>query len=197
MTNNKTKKASASGAKKPGAGAAVANRSAQRRPGGGPAPAVAAAAPNLEETIAKAQKGRVNVTPAKAIEMAGQLYSRGQYAQAERVCRQIISARPGNADAHNILGVSLAALGKSDDAVTELGRAIKINGEAPSYHANLGEILRLAGTAREAAKALETAIKLEPNNAQALNNLGIIQYEKRNFKKAVEYYRRALAHQPD
>ena len=196
MTNNKTNKASASGAKKPGAGAAVANRPAQRRPGGGPAPAVAAAGPNLDETIAKAQKGRVNVTPAKAIEMAGQLYSRGQYAQAERVCRQIISARPGNADAHNILGVSLAALGKSDDAVTELGRAIKINGEAPSYHANLGEILRQAGRLDEAAKALETAIKLEANNAQALNNLGIIQYEKRNFKKAVEYYRRALAINP-
>ena len=70
-------------------------------------------------------------------------------------------------------------------------RAIKINGEAPSYHANLGEILRLAGKLDEAAKALETAIKLEANNAQALNNLGIIQYEKRNFKKAVEYYRRA------
>ena len=78
MTNNKTKKAPPA-AQKPGAGAAVANRSAQRRPGGGPAPAVAAAAPNLDETIAKAQKGRVNVTPAKAIEMAGQLYSRGQY----------------------------------------------------------------------------------------------------------------------
>jgi tetratricopeptide (TPR) repeat protein len=196
MTNNKTKKASAGGAKKPGAGAAAANRSAQRRPSGGPPPAVAAPVPNLDETIAKAQKGRVNVTPAKAIEMAGQLYSRGQYAQAERVCRQIISARPGNADAHNILGVSLAALGKSDDAVTELGRAIKINGEAPSYHANLGEILRLAGRLDEAAKALETAIKLEANNAQALNNLGIIQYEKRNFKKAVEYYRRALAINP-
>src|ERR1044072_7131657 len=64
----------------------------------------------IDETIAKAQHGRVNVTPAKAIEMAGQLYSRRQFGQAERVCRQIIAARPGNSDAHNILGVSLDAL---------------------------------------------------------------------------------------
>jgi hypothetical protein len=28
---------------------------------------------SIDETIAKAQQGRVNVTPAKAIEMAGQL----------------------------------------------------------------------------------------------------------------------------
>ncbi len=120
------------------------------------------------------------MTPAKAIEMAGQLYSRRQYAQAERVCRQIIGARPGNADAHNILGVSLAALGNDKDAVAELKRAIKINAQAPSYHANLGGILRQAGRLDEAAEALETAIKLDPNNAQALNNLGIIQSRRSN-----------------
>ncbi len=68
----------------------------------------------------KAQKGRVNLPPAKAVEMAGQLYSRNQYAQAERVCRQIIAARPANADAHNILGVALAALGQTDQAVESL-----------------------------------------------------------------------------
>src|SRR3954470_10040369 len=134
---NKTKSPPASGAKKPGATAA--NRDSQRRDAGRPQPE-GAATPNLDEAIAKAQKGSVNVTPGKAVEMAGQLYSRGQYAQAERVCRQIITARPGNADAHNILGVSLAALGRSDDAVEELQRAIKINREAPSYHANLGEV---------------------------------------------------------
>jgi len=129
--------------------------------------------------------------------MAGQLYSRRQYAQAERVCRQIIGARPGNADAHNILGVSLAALGNPKEAVAELKRAIKINAQAPSYHANLGEILRQNGRLEEAAEALEAAIKLDPNNAQALNNLGIIQYERKQFAKAVESYRRALDANPN
>jgi tetratricopeptide (TPR) repeat protein len=152
---------------------------------------------SIDETIAKAQHGRVNITPAKAIEMAGQLYSRRQYAQAERVCRQIIASRPGNADAHNILGVSLAALGRKDDAIGALKRAIKINGKAASYHANLGEILRQAGRLDEAAKAIEEAIKLEPNNAQALNNLGIIQYERKQFQDAVKSYRRALELKPN
>src|SRR3954471_3070981 len=154
MTNNKTRRAPASGAKK--LGATAANRDSQRRDAGRPKPQDGPT-PNLDETIAKAQRGSVNVTPGKAVEMAGQLYSRGQYAQAERVCRQILQARPGNADAHNILGVSLAALGRSDDAVTELRLAIKINAEAPSYHANLGEILRQAGKLDEAAIALEIA----------------------------------------
>src|SRR5437773_10361937 len=93
----------------------------------------------IDEAIAKAQHGRVNITPEKAIEMAGQLYNRKQYGQAERVCRQIIAARPANADAHNILGVTLAATGRFEDAVTELKRAIKINSAGASYYANLGE----------------------------------------------------------
>ena len=195
MSNSKTSSAPKAANKKaaPPAGAnramqpqgAAANQQGQRRPS------------TIDETIAKAQHGRVNVTPAKAIEMAGQLYSRRNYVQAERVCRQIISARPGNADAHNILGVSLAALGNPKDAIAELKRAIKINAQAPSYHANLGEILRQNGKLDEASTALEAAIKLDPNNAQALNNLGIISYEKKDFSKAVDYYRKALSLNPN
>jgi tetratricopeptide (TPR) repeat protein len=152
---------------------------------------------SIDETIAKAQQGRVNVTPAKAIAMAGQLYSRGQYAQAERVCRQIIEARPANGDAHNILGVSLAALGRTEDGLAALRRAVKLNAQAPSYYANLGEILRQSGKIDEAAEALETAVKLDPNNAQALNNLGIVQYERKKFTDAVDYYHKALALNPN
>ena len=151
----------------------------------------------IDDTIAKAQHGRVNISPAKAIEMAGQLYSRGLFGQAERVCRQIIAARPGNADAHNILGVTLAAMDRFEDAVASLDRAIRINPQAPSYHANLGEVLRQAGKTEEAAPPLEAAVRLDPNNAQALNNLGIIHYEQKKYDDAVDYYHRALKSRPN
>jgi len=197
MTNSKTSSAPKAATNK-GAPAAGSNRPRQAQAAPANPQAQRARGPStIEETIAKAQHGRVNVTPAKAIEMAGKLYSRRQFAQAERVCRQIITARPANADAHNILGVSLAALGKMDEAVDALKRAIKVNGQAPSYHANLGEVLRQAGRLDEAARSIEQAIKLEPDNAQALNNLGIIQYERRQFPEAVKSYRRALELRPN
>ena len=116
MTNNKTNKASASGAKKPACRRCRRrNRIGQRAPAAAP-PAAGPRAGRQPSTrrIAKAQKGRVNVTPAKAIEMAGQLYSRGQYAAGRAGLPSDHRSRgPANADAHNILGVSLAALGKS------------------------------------------------------------------------------------
>ena len=169
------------------------------RPGGRAAPkpiASPGSAPpvdSVDQAIAKAQSGRVNVSPAKAIEMAGTLFQQGKFGQAEKVCRQIIEARPSNADAQNILGVTLNALGKGKEAIETLKRAVKLAPEAASIHANLGEVLRQNGELDEAAEALERAVELDPDNAQALNNLGIIRYERRQFNEAVEYYRRALA----
>ncbi len=150
----------------------------------------------MEEAIAKAQQGRVDITPAKAIAMAGQLYSRGQFAQAARVCRQIIATLPANSDAHNILGVSLAAAGNHEAGVAAIRRAIELNPGAANYHANLGEVLRLSGKLDQASDALEQAIAIEPDNCAALNNLGIIQYERGNFEAAADFYRRALAQRP-
>lgn len=193
MTNNKNSNAPRSAAAKGQRRPVKSNRStgAARTGRSGQTPG------NMEEALAKAQSGRVNVSPAKAIEMAGALYSRAQYGQAERVCRQIIAARPAQADAHNILGVTLAAMGRMEGAAESIGRAIKLNGSAASYYANLGEVLRQAGKRDDARDALTKAVEIEPANAQALNNLGIIHYDLRKFSEAVDFYQRALKARPN
>ncbi|MEO7278111.1 MAG: sulfotransferase [Sphingomicrobium sp.] len=170
------------------------------RPGRAAAPAQGGAnAPlgSVEDSISKALHGRVNVSPAKAIEMAGRLYARRQFAQAARVCEQIIQSRPGNPDAHNIFGVTLSAIGRHDQGAESVKRAIKLNGAAASYHANLGEILRLAGRPDEAKAALEQAVKMDPKSAQALNNLGIAYYELGQFAEAVANYSLAIKARPN
>ena len=161
-----------------------------------PQPALAQSPSSLDQTIARAQHGRVNVTPAKAVEMAGKLYSEGKYKQAARVCQQVIAARPGLADAHNILGVTLAALGNRAEAQASLKRAVKLAPEAASIHGNLGEIYRLDGRMKDAAASLKRAVELDPANAQALNNLGIVHYENKDFDAAIAAYRKAIAKRP-
>lgn len=152
---------------------------------------------SVDQAIATAQKGRVNVTPQQAMQMAGKLYGEGKFAQAEKVCRQTLAARPGNADAHNILGVSLQAQGKGTEAIEELRRAVELAPKAANLRANLGEVLRLNAQLDEAAKELTKAVELDPKNSQALNNLGIVHYELRNYEDAVSHYRRALEVRPD
>lgn len=168
-----------------------------RRPAAKKAGQPAKPASGLDATIARAQHGRVNVTPEKAIQMAAKLYGEGKYGQSERICRQVLEARPENADAHNILGATLQALGRNDAAAEQLRIAVKLAPGSANLHANLGEILRQGGQRGEATAELNKALELDPGNAQALNNLGIIHYEKRKYAEAADFYRRALKIRPD
>jgi tetratricopeptide (TPR) repeat protein len=152
---------------------------------------------DVDQAIAQAQHGRVSVSPARAVEMAATLFGQGKYAQAERVCRQLIKARPENADALNILGVTLNALGRGPEGVEHLRKAIELEPKAATIHSNLGEVLRQQGKTEEAAEALEQAVTLDPANAQALNNLGITYFERGRPKVAVEHYRRAIEARPE
>lgn len=145
-----------------------------------------------DEMIEKVQKGTMQMSEAKAIAMAGELFKRQRFAQAEQVCRQIIQHKPANAEAHNILGVSLSAMGKGKEAIESLKRATKLAPKIASFHANLGEVQRASGNLADAVVTLLEAVRLDPNNAQAQNNLGIVHFERKQYQQAVECYRKAL-----
>ena len=70
----------------------------------------------VEDAIQHAQKGRVSVTPERAVDMAGNLYSQGKYAQAIKVCRQIIEARSDDADGYSFARMGRDMIGVLDDA---------------------------------------------------------------------------------
>ncbi len=149
-----------------------------------------------DEMIEKVQKGTLQMKEGDAIAMAGELYGRGRFKQAINVCTQIIAHRPTLSDAHNILGVSLSALGKTKEGITSLKRAIKLSPQIASYHANLGEILRTNGDLEDSLVALQEAVRLDPGNAQAQNNLGIVHYDRQEYDQAIERYRAAIEIDP-
>jgi tetratricopeptide (TPR) repeat protein len=140
--------------------------------------------------------GKIALEPAKAIEAAGQLYARGMYPQAERVCRQIIKSRPKMTDAYNILAVTMNALGDPKEAVNLLRKATQMAPNNSSYFANMGEIERQRGNSLEASVALRKALSLDPKSPQALNNLGIVHFDEKEYDEAVECYEKAIAIQP-
>ena len=152
---------------------------------------------NADEAMAKAGKGEVRVTANTAVEVAGKLYNERKYAEAERVCRQIVAARPKNADAYNILGVTLQALGRGDEGIEMLRRASDLAPDSVAILANLGEVLRQNGKSQEAGEVLERAVEVAPENSQAWNNLGITHFERGQVKRAIEAYRKAIEIRPN
>lgn len=149
-----------------------------------------------EDLIQKVQNGSEQMTEGKAIALAGELFSRKRYGQAANVCRQILQHNAKNADAHNIIGVCLDAMGKTKEGVAAIKRAIALAPGASNYRANLGEVLRSHGDQANAIIELIEAVRLDPKNAEAHNNLGIVRYEKKEYEQAIASYRQALSLNP-
>lgn len=121
----------------------------------------------------------------------------GRLPDAEKLCRQVIEARPKNPEAQNLLGVILHQKGQTREGIRALQKAIRLNGSNPNFFSNLGEMQRLTGQLREAIISLRRALALNPNYAQAINNLGIAYYDSKEYAKAEEQYRKAIQLAPN
>jgi tetratricopeptide (TPR) repeat protein len=139
---------------------------------------------------------KVGIPPAQAIQVAARLFSQNRFAQAVEVSRQILERKPELADAYNILGVSLNAMGQGKQAIDALRIAVKYAPGNSTFYANLGEIQRQNGELDHARKNLERAVEFDPNNAQAQNNLGIVKFESKDYEGAVDAYEIALKLNP-
>ncbi len=78
--------------------------------------------------------------------------------------------------------------------------AIKAYREVPSKSASLWNRMGIAWqhlfATDEALEDYQRALRMKPNYPEAINNLGTIYYEKKNYKKAEKLYHRALKFTP-
>jgi tetratricopeptide (TPR) repeat protein len=96
---------------------------------------------------------------------------RRQYDAAIAAYRKSLEVNPGNAEAHNALGVIYASLGNHEQAQTELIAALGIAPSAAHIHNNLGYAYLLRGRNVDAVAALKVATGLDPVNQRSRQNL--------------------------
>jgi tetratricopeptide (TPR) repeat protein len=132
----------------------------------------------------------------RAMALAEEHRRAGRLAAAEDMCRQILRAKPENAEATHLLGLIAHQAGNGAAAIDLLRRAIQLDRNVALYHANLGEICRLAGRLDEAVKAGRRAVQLNSQYPQALSNLGIALYDRGEYAEAVACHERAIAIAP-
>jgi len=94
-----------------------------------------------------------------------------QYAAAITAYRKALQENPGNAEAHNALGVAYASLGRHDEAVAELMTALALAPKAAHIYNNLGYAYLLHGSKAEALAILRLANTLEPADKRFLENM--------------------------
>lgn len=121
----------------------------------------------------------------------------GRAAEAERVCRLILSIDPAHAPTLHLLGLVEHQQGRSDDAVEHIQAAIARDNRDPAFHHNLGNILAAQGRAAEAMRCYERALALAPRAIDTLYNLGNICQELGQAERAIAYFERGLRLNPD
>jgi tetratricopeptide (TPR) repeat protein len=121
----------------------------------------------------------------------------GRTAEAERICRQILSIDPGHAQTLHLLGLIEHQAGRSDEAIQCIRMAIARDGKDPAFHHNLGNILRARGRPAEALTCYEHAIALAPRSVDTLYNLGNVCQDLARPERAIAFFERALRLKPD
>ena len=136
---------------------------------------------------------------------AGEYYNAGinrmdekDYFSAIFLFKLAIRKMPDFAEAHNNLGLSLAALGKDFhlQALKSLRSAIRINPAFGEAHNNLGKLLTELGRYSQAVRICRKATELMPDNPDAYLNLGNACRENGLFLESLASYETAAHMQP-
>ncbi len=121
----------------------------------------------------------------------------GRHAEAERLCRAILEADPGQADALHLLGGLALQGGRPDLAIPPLERAAAAHPEEPVYHATLGQAYLQAGDGGRALACFREAARAAPDFAPAHFLIGMVLRSGGRAAEARQAFEAALRLQPD
>jgi tetratricopeptide (TPR) repeat protein len=132
----------------------------------------------------------------EALAIALEHHQAGRLQAAEQIYRRILDVEPGHAEAIHLLGVLAHQVGRNDVAIEYIDRAIRLNGEQPAFHYNLGEAHLALHRTAEAVACYRRALELKPDFAEAHNDLGSALQDQGQLAEAIACHRRAVELRP-
>lgn len=126
------------------------------------------------------------------------LASQGEHEAAIQKYDAAIAVNPSVSVGYINRGLALFELKRQSDALQDLNRAIELQPTLAMAYNNRGAILRSMGEQNAAAQDYVRAIELAGDAAvDAHGNLATYYFETKQYQKAVPYYEKAIALQPD
>ncbi len=132
----------------------------------------------------------------EALQQAYAHWNAGQAPQAETLCRRILVASPGQADASHLLGLIAHGHGQPALALELLRQACRSVAAPAVYFGNLAEVCRQQGLLAEGEAAARHATHREPGLVMAWNNLGIILQEAGRHADSISCLEQVVEIQP-
>lgn len=117
-----------------------------------------------------------DLPPDQAFQLAVKYFAAGQLLAAEDICRRIVSLDPGQAETYCLLAVIARLLGKEEEGLALIKKAILADPAMAEAHYNLGIILAMRGLIEEALASFAQALTLKPDYAEAYSNKLLISH---------------------
>ncbi len=100
-------------------------------------------------------------------------------------------------DSYQQRGTAFAALGQYDQAISDLGKAIELDGSLAGLYSSRGDVWRAKGDADRAIADYSQAIKRNSKDARFLVNRSLARADKLDFKTAIADCDAALVLDPN
>jgi tetratricopeptide (TPR) repeat protein len=94
------------------------------------------------------------------------------------------------------VGIAAMNSGQRETARGEFAKAVKDNPNAPTPHVFLARISRDEGDLASARAELDTALRLDPKNAIALREMGLVLFASKQYDLARRFFVRAVQSNP-
>jgi tetratricopeptide (TPR) repeat protein len=133
---------------------------------------------------------------AEAIRQATLCLQRGEWLNAEGICRYLLEASPGHAEALELLAEACFAQGRLAEALDAYNRALQSKPQDAGALYNRGVVLDRLGRHADAVASFDQALALQPRDVAALVNRGNALQALRRFAEALGSFDRALAIAP-
>ncbi|MGC2232421.1 MAG: tetratricopeptide repeat protein, partial [Candidatus Acidiferrum sp.] len=129
------------------------------------------------------------------VAVGSQALQQGDNLAAEKAFRQALELDPQSVELLNNLAISLARLGREDEAIAAYEQALKLRQDDPITRRNLGVAYFRAHRYKDALPLLQSFAGSEPT-FQSLDLTGLTLFALNQYREAAAYFERASRLEP-
>ncbi|MEI7710398.1 MAG: tetratricopeptide repeat-containing glycosyltransferase family protein [Rhodospirillales bacterium] len=139
-----------------------------------------------------ATAGLVPVPIGELFTLAADCERSGKLQQADSLLNHMLTTMPNQPDSLHLAGIVSFRLGRIEQALDLMQKAIRFGVDTPLYLRNICEVYRTLGRLDEALETASRAVELSPSDPLCLHNLAIIHYERLEIDESIACAERAL-----
>ncbi len=128
---------------------------------------------------------------------AGRALREGDYADAEKLYRELLTKNPQDKEARLGLSFTLLKQRHLRDAYDHAARVIVSDPLSARGHSLLGAAILASGDFRNSVEEFRTAISIDENDAPAIAGLAMIDFYENRLDSCIRGLRRAVSLEPD